>query len=80
MARQGKGTESPTKSTLKKAKRTAAKACQDLTGAFATKSVHDWIKLPQDNIDESPVRIPKKSEVIPASSLAPPSPRVKDIQ
>ena len=80
MTRQGKGTKSATKSTLKKVKRVAAKARKDLAGAFTTKSVHDIITSPLDAVNESPVQIPKKSEVIPALSLALPSPTAKFIQ
>ena len=80
MARQGKDTKFLTKSALKKAKHAAAKARQDLAGAFATESVHDIITPPQDSVNKSPVRIPKNPKVITVSSLAPPSPTVKDIQ
>ena len=80
MARQGKSTESPTKSALKKAKRAAAKAYQDLTGEFATESPKD-VKTPDlDTVVVSPVQIPKKSDVVPASSLAPSSPTGQDDQ
>ena len=75
-----KGTGSSTKSSQKKAKRAAAKARQDIAGALPTKSVRDAIKPPQDTVYKIPERIPKKSEVIPVLSLAPPSPRAKDTQ
>ena len=68
------------KSAQKKAKRAASKARQDLAGVFATKSVRDAIKLSLDKVDESPVSIPKKFEVVPVASLALPFPTAKDTQ
>ena len=80
MARQGKGTESLTKSALKKAKRAAAKARQDLAGVFATESAK-YVNTPDlDVVDASPVQIHKKLDVVPASSLAPPSPMEQETQ
>ena len=80
MARQGKGIKSPTKLVPKKAKRAATKARQDLAGAFTTESVKNVITPDLDASNASPVWIPKKFDVIPASSLAPPSSTAKDIQ
>ena len=74
MARQGKGTESPTKSALKKAKPAAAKARHDLAGEFSTQSPKDAYTQDLDAVNVSPVQISKKLKVVPASSLAPPSP------
>ena len=80
MARQGKSTESPTKSGLKTAKRAAAKARQDLIEEFATKSSKDVYTPDTDAVDVSLVRIPKKLKVVPVLSLAPPSPTTQDTQ
>ena len=71
MGRQRNGTESPNKSTLEKAKRAAVKACQDLAGAFTTESEKDVTGPDLDAVDASPVQIPKKSVMIPASSPDP---------
>ena len=70
MARQGK-TESPTKTAARKAKKAAAKARQDLAGAFATESSKSCFDVDLDAVDESLTQIPKKPDKIPASSTAP---------
>ena len=71
MARQGKSTDSLTKTATKKAKKVAAKARQDLARAFATESGKASYDIDLDVIDESPTQIPKKPVIISASSLAP---------
>ena len=78
MAPQGKGTESPNKSNLKKAKRAAAKSRQDLAGVFDTNSPKDVNMSDLDTVDVSPVQIPRKSNVVPELILATPSPTVQD--
>ena len=76
---QGKSKKSLTKSTLKKAKRVVARARQDLAGVFDTESDKDLNTPDLDAVDVSPVRIPMKSDVTPASSLAPPTPTAQVI-
>ena len=79
MARLGKTTESPLKYAAKKAKRAAAKANQDLEEEFAS-------EVPRTNkpepvaVDAIPAQIPKKTNAVPASSLAPLSPTAEDTQ
>ena len=80
MPSQGKSNKSPTKSALKKAKRAAARARQDLAWVFDTESDKDTNTPDLDDIDVVPVRIPKKSDVDPAYCLAPPAPTMQDIQ
>ena len=79
MIYQGKSKKSLTKSSLKKAKRAAARARQDLAGVFDTESDKDLNTPDLDAVDVSPVRIPMKSDVTPASSLAPPTPTAQVI-
>ena len=71
MAKQGKGKESTTKAALKKAKRVAAKARQDLAGVFTTESGNAVFDIDLDAVEVSPTQIPKKPIMIPAPSLAP---------
>ena len=72
MAWSSKISETPSKTTLKKAKRVAAKSKQDLTKEFST-AIDADVKTPDlDAVNASPVRIPRKSEPVPASSPAPP--------
>ena len=80
MACEGKSTESPIKSALKRMKCAAAKSRQDLAEEFSTKSPKGVYTPDPDAVDVSPVQIPKKSKVIPASSLALPSPTVQEAQ
>ena len=70
MAKQGK-TDSPTKAVIKKAKKAAAKARQDLAGAFATESRKTSYDVELDAVDESLTQIPKNPNRILASSTAP---------
>ena len=78
MARQGKETDSPAKTAIRKAKKAAAaKSRQDLAGAFATKTVKVSYDIDLDAVDKSPTQIPRKPVMIPASSLAPQNPPTK---
>ena len=70
MVKQGK-TDSSTKMAIKKANNTAAKARQDLAGAFVTESSEASYDFELDVVDESSTQIPKKPDRIPASSTAP---------
>ena len=80
MARQGKSSESPTKSALKKAKPTATKARQDLAGEFDTETDVKDNTPDLDVFDVSLMRIPRKTNLAPVSSLAPPVLTAQDIQ
>ena len=80
MARLGKGTDSPIKIAVKKAKRVAAKARQDLVEEFKTETPKTAHMPNPDAVDVSPAQIPRKPKVVPASSLAPPSPTAQVIQ
>ena len=71
MGRQGKVTDSPTKTAIKKVKRVAEKARQDLAGAFATETINASYNTNLDTVDKSPTQIPRKSITIPTSWLAP---------
>ena len=70
MARQGKTSESPSKSALKKAKRAAAKAKQDLAKEFATAANIEANTLDLDTVNVIPVQIPRKFDLNSASILA----------
>ena len=80
MVRQGKSSESLTKSALKKAKRAAAKAQQDLARVFDTKIDKEANTPDLDAVDVSPVQIPRKTDVASVSSLAPPVQMSQNIQ
>ena len=69
MARLEKTSESPSKSTAKKAQRTAAKAKQDLEEELVSE-VPRTIKPEPVSVYTSPAQIPKNSKAVPASSLA----------
>ena len=80
MARLGKWTDSPGKSAVKKEKHAAEKAKQDLAEEFQTETPKTTHVTNPDTVDSSPIQIPRKFKVVPASSLTPPSLTVQDIQ
>ena len=79
MARLGKSQDSPSKSASKKAKRAAAKAKLDIDMEFSSDNPITAENEPVA-IGASPAQIPRKPKVIPASSVAPPSPKTGDYQ
>ena len=79
MARQSASKDSLAKISAKKTKRlAAAKAMLDLDEEFSSVRIKAENELAA--VDASPVQIPKKPVVVPASSLAPPPRTSQDIQ
>ena len=79
MARLGTNKDYMSKSASKKAKRASAKGMQDLGEEFSYENSKTAQPEPVA-VDVSPVQIPKKLKVVPASSLAPPSLTAQDNQ
>ena len=79
MARLGKTSDSLSKSASKKAKCAATTAKQDLEEDFASE-IPKTAQLDPIAVDASPAQIPRKTKVVPASSLGPPSHTAEDTQ
>ena len=80
MALLGKITDSPSKSAVKKAKCAAAKSKQDLDEEFTSETPKTVYVPDPVALNASPVQIPRKPKVVPASSLALSSPTTQDTQ